>query len=81
MLWPFVIVAISGYWTAPAVNAPLLEAPVKFMPAGTVSYILTLKAVSRAVYHFTKVWDPDKLPPPGVPLIMPAKPAVWGAVV
>jgi hypothetical protein len=81
MFAPFSIVAISGYWTAPDVSVPLLEAPTKPMPAGTVSYMLTLNAVSRAVYHFTNVCEPDAAPPPGVPFIMPAEPAVWGAAV
>jgi hypothetical protein len=78
---PFNIIATSGYSTFPAVNTPLFDADTKEMPVGTGSYMRTLKAVSSAVYHFIKALPPKGLPPAGLPSIIPAYPAVTGAVV
>jgi hypothetical protein len=81
MLWPFVIIAIRGYSTLPAASAPLFDAEEKVMPVGTGSYMRTLKAVSSAVCQSMYTWLPFAPPPAGVPSMMPAYPAVTGAVV
>jgi hypothetical protein len=72
MLWPLVIMGMSGYSTLPAVSTPAFEADTKDMPVGTGSYMRTLKAVSRAVCQSMYTWFPNADPPAGVPSIMPA---------